>query len=358
MKIIPASKNKGFTLIELMVSMVVTVILLTILFNVTALSSDNFTRAKGKLKMSRVADQVFDQLEIDIASAVISNSDKHWFYVGEPIQDAAEVGDGLDFPNATSLIFYTAAIDKYDGIVGVENIDLGGDVSIVNYKQDFINPLANLTGVSGSDERKPLLFRYIFSPKNAFNGITSVAASSAGADITNIWEIVWENAENSAGDPLELGDDTEDFNFDEVLGDGVFGMTTGFEIEFKRNETTSDGSTVTITERKTIFIRPGLNEDGEATEASEGIGTFLTIGVNGIDTDATDIVELLNDDDVFGLRVQNMILSLTLLDEIGMNYISRLAQGTADVGQFGDEDERRSNLIKEHGFTFTRIVPF
>jgi len=350
MKIILTRKSRGFTLIELMVSMVITVILLTILFNVTALSSDNFTRAKGKLKMSRVADQVFDQLEIDIASAVIQNEDKHWFYAGAPIDTATTVGLGLDFPNATSLVFYTAAIDKYDGIIGVTGVDLGGDVSIVNYKQNFVDPLATLSeGISELDsttEAKPMLFREIFSPNEAFDGLIATipevdTETGEVSDVRTVWKEIF-------GSP----DSSEDFNFSQVLGDGVYGLTTGFELEFNR---TDPSTGLSERERKIVFIRPS------ATESSEGVGTFLNIGVGGVISDEESLFdpdEFTPREGITNIRVKNMILSLTLLDEVGMNYISRLSQGTADVGQFGDEDERRSNLIKEHGFTFARVIPF
>ena len=76
---------KGFTLIGLMVSVAITVILLGILFNITATSADSLESAKNKVEMGRPAETLSNQIETDISSMIVRNNQNEWFYVGSPI---------------------------------------------------------------------------------------------------------------------------------------------------------------------------------------------------------------------------------------------------------------------------------
>ena len=148
MKILRQHIKKGFTIVELLVAMTVTVILVTVLLQLTTTSGDVLTSTQNKVDLSSKANRVFDVIESDISSIVVRRDGFDWFYAGAPIEGAnapnyinnPNVGElrvgqtngnyvpgnsgDFSFPNVSTMVFLTAPLDRYDGLIG-EAEDMG-----------------------------------------------------------------------------------------------------------------------------------------------------------------------------------------------------------------------------------------
>ena len=133
----PSAKAKGFTLLELMVAMSVTVILLGMVTFMTGVSMDGYKGSRDKVVAGRQAKEALDAITKDFEAMVAraDGSDNMWLYAEvEPNLSTALGGPaGKTITNAPRLIFFTGAPDRYDGDIGGTN-DNGGDVSAVAYR--------------------------------------------------------------------------------------------------------------------------------------------------------------------------------------------------------------------------------
>ena len=131
----PSAKAKGFTLLELMVAMSVTVILLGMVTFMTGVSMDGYKGSRDKVVAGRQAKEALDAITKDFEAMVAraDGSDNMWLYAEvEPNLSTALGGPaGKTITNAPRLIFFTGAPDRYDGDIGGTN-DNGGDVSAVS----------------------------------------------------------------------------------------------------------------------------------------------------------------------------------------------------------------------------------
>lgn len=125
--------KSGFTLVELLVSMAITLIIVTVLVSVTSMAMDTWNRSRSELRASRQAKAMVDTMARDFEGLVTrSGNDFEW--LSATIDSSGDIGES---PNASKLIFFTAATDRYNGEIGTDNKDNpdhGGDVSCVGYK--------------------------------------------------------------------------------------------------------------------------------------------------------------------------------------------------------------------------------
>lgn len=157
------SPRQGFTLAELLVAMGITAIILTLLVSVTGVALDGWRVSRNKVRASRQAKAALDQLSRDFESMVVrSGNNFEWLYSES---ESDEVGpSGGKSPNAAEILFFTAATDRYDGQIGVDGIDEGGDVSAVRYKLYYKDPIAD----SETDYSVFALFRQLVNPDDSF----------------------------------------------------------------------------------------------------------------------------------------------------------------------------------------------
>lgn len=157
----PVKIRAGFTLLELLVAMVVTTIIVTILVSITSIAIDVWNRSRAELRASRQAKAMVDTLARDFESLVIrSGNEFEWLIVNTEKPDS-----GPDIPSAAKMVFFTAATDRYNGEIGTQGVDNGGDVSCVGYQLDWTDPLNSGTG---DDFETFVLYRKLVNPDETF----------------------------------------------------------------------------------------------------------------------------------------------------------------------------------------------
>lgn len=153
-------RTRGFTLMELMVAMAITTIIVTVLVSITSIALDTWNRSRSELRASRQAKAAVDVIALDLESAV-----RRMGNVNEWLSCESDVPGSSS--NASKLIFFTAAADRYNGMIGDSSVDKGGDVSCVGYRLSYKDP------INGGDTANQtfVLNRYLVDPKPAFDNL-------------------------------------------------------------------------------------------------------------------------------------------------------------------------------------------
>lgn len=352
--------RRGFTIVELLVSMAITVVLLSIVISVAGTSADILTKAKTKADLSTKSDRIFTIMESDMDSMLIKKDTSHWFYAGLPYDvgtntpryidasanDLVEVtqrsnavssiGD-FSFPSVANMVFYTSAIDGYDGVRNAAG-DAGGDLSFVEYQLDFNNMVnADLgSGITGTqdDNPSPHFFRWIEFPDNTFKTI------SGSEPLVK----VFNDAASSAG----YIEPNKQRAFS-VLATNIYSLSATFNISYLDD-----------TGRKIYgFIVLTPHEPAGAYNA-----TSIGIGPNGtLYSDATEYFNVGTATNYFsdstakvgfnGMKIDSVNVTITMLDQGGLLYLEGLISGE---GSFARMD--RSELLQRHGYSFSKSLDF
>jgi type II secretory pathway pseudopilin PulG len=187
-----SAAKRGFTLVELIVAMAITIIIVGVLVSVTSIATDTWNRSRSELRASRQAKSMVDAMVRDFEALVIrSGNANEWL---SAITETDLPGSaGMSSANASKLIFFTSATDRYDGQIGTTD-DLGGDVSCVAYELDYKDPLV----VGGKDFETFVLNRLLVDPKETFDKLLgeedlTTALDSSTVKIENPVNFVCEN---------------------------------------------------------------------------------------------------------------------------------------------------------------------
>ena len=157
--------KRGFTLMELMVAMAITTIIVTVLVSITSIALDTWNRSRSELRASRQAKSMIDTMARDFESLVTRRGNTGEWLSAVTDPDLGKIGDKMVSTNASKLIFFTAATDRYDGQIGTST-DLGGDVSCVAYQLEYKDPI-DPTGTTKFETF--VLSRLLVSPKDTFD---------------------------------------------------------------------------------------------------------------------------------------------------------------------------------------------
>lgn len=165
MKIHLKKSPRGFTLVELLVAMAITTIIVTILISITAISLDTWNRSRAEIRAARQAQAMTEIMARDFEAMVVRTGNNfEWLFA--KASDA--VGPtGNQSPNSSDIIFFTAATDRYEGQVGVDGVDLGGDISAVGYALEYKDPI----DPAGSNFRTFVLYRKLVNPDETFENL-------------------------------------------------------------------------------------------------------------------------------------------------------------------------------------------
>ncbi|MGL4399558.1 MAG: PulJ/GspJ family protein [Luteolibacter sp.] len=170
--------RRGFTLMELMVAMAITTIIVTVLVSITSIALDTWNRSRAELRASRQAKIMMDVMARDFEALVTRRGNPNEWLTATTAASLPG-GNDLKSTNASKLIFFTAATDRYDGKIGVANKDLGGDVSCVAYELDYRDPIR----VTGSGFETFVVSRVLKNPNETFDkllGKTDLSAAFVG----------------------------------------------------------------------------------------------------------------------------------------------------------------------------------
>lgn len=299
--------QKGFTLVELLVSMTITLIIIGLLMGMTKMAVGAWHKTQTKTRSSKLAQEVFDSIGKDLEGMVVRTGNNfEWLLISESPEDT--VGDrgpttNKEMLNPLDISFFSAVTDRYDGQIGVSGVDNGGDISMVRYRlihQDLI----------GGSVLKPVfaLYRERINPDETF---TEMLAQPTIDGIRDSSEIV------------------EEANF---LAENIFDFTLSFNFEY---------TLANVKQYKRVVIR------------NSGVGAGLSIKGNQILVNGVSI-QTPPPGNPNGLpngassaRLAGVDVSILVLSDGGMNGLQNANITTA--AQF-------AAYLKEHGHLYSKSV--
>ncbi len=291
---------------ELMVAMAITTIIVTVLVSITSIALDTWNRSRSELRASRQGKAMIDTIARDFESMVVRRGNANeWL---SAIAETRGIGRNLQSTNASRLIFFTAATDRYNGEIGVVNRDRGGDVSCVAYELQYKDPLA--TGATGRFETF-VMSRLLVNPDETFARLLGTpdlptAFTSFAPTVSNPENFVCEN---------------------------VFQFSVTFNIQVSQ----VNGTTTTLVN---VPVTVGSNGGVNAAQRFRILGS-------GIDTDAAGGVTPAQ---LAAGRLTSMQISVTVLSDLGVDQLrTRSFSGNQQAEFLAKNSYQYSKLVQLPG---------
>lgn len=296
----------GFTLIELLVAMAITTVIITILVSITAMSLNTWNRSRAEVRAARQGKAMVDSMARDFEALVTRKGNTfEWLYAKSSPTAAGPKGNTS--PNAIELIFFSAVTDRYNGQIGVANVDLGGDVSTVGYQLIYKDPIDS----SSTDAYKTfVLYRKLVDPKETFEKNLGQATLAGKVDFGTSGNTVVSAEEN-------------------FICENVYQFTITFLVRFTEGTTTR---TVRVP------IGQGLNSATDLVVRGTGITNIAGTGITTI-TGATK-------DQIQSAQITAAEISLTVLTDFGLEQLRRRTFTPAEKAKF----------ISLNSFEYSKVV--
>jgi len=194
----PQTIHRGFTLIELLVAMVITTIIVSVLVSVTSLAMDTWNRSRSELRAARQAKTMVDSMANDFEALVTRRSNANEWLSAVVDPNLSSLGPAsLKSANATRLIFFTAATDRYNGDIGTAFPANAGDVSCVGYQLMYQNPFTlSASPSAGADYNTFVLYRLLVNPNVTFTNLLGKAGDSPLQPLNTVFTGALSQAKN------------------------------------------------------------------------------------------------------------------------------------------------------------------
>ena len=271
--------KSGFTLVELLVSMAITLIIVTVLVSVTSMAMDTWNRSRSELRAARQAKAMVDTMARDF-EGLVTRSGNTYEWLSATSSPIAEGNNS----NASELIFFSAATDRYNGQIGVDGTDKGGDVSCVAYRLKYKNPIKE----SSSTYQTFVLNRLLLNPDTTFTDLLG-KADLAAAFLPHSSKL----------------DEVENF-----VCENVFQFTVTFQIEVTK-DVSSDPTKPNI---RKFTIPESIIKGGGAENSVESfrvLGSGIVANVSGTTIDSVSI----SDAEIKSGSITAVGISLTVLTD-------------------------------------------
>ncbi len=185
--------SRGFTLIELMVTMVITAIIVGVLISITSLAMDAWQQSRSEVRCARQAKSMLDAMAKDMESFVFRPGNSYEWLYAKTSTPLPTTTTGMASTSASDLIFFSAATDRYNGQIGTST-DKGGDISCVAYKLVYQDPIKGNSGTLPTFA----FYRELENPDVTFANLLGqanlyTAFSSYQANLISVQNFVCEN---------------------------------------------------------------------------------------------------------------------------------------------------------------------
>lgn len=300
-------RGRGFTLVELMVAMAITVALSSVIMTTAVFSMDIWARGRSEVRASRQAKSMAESIARDIESMVVrKGNDFQWLSAETMIPDSGPKGVHRS-GNAARLAFFSSATDRYDGKTGSADTGQGGDVSTVVYELQYKDP----TGAAGNGEYSNfVLYRRLIDPDDTFKDLLCQTDLGGALD----------SYSGSVGD------------FGNFVCENLYQFTLTFHVAVP--ESREEGSRI-------LQIPVKVGDGGGAGF----VGSFKIFG-NRIETALPRGADVTADQLEAG-KLSGLEISLTVLTDAGLRQMhQRPFRTTAD----------ESDFLRKHSFQYSKLV--
>jgi prepilin-type N-terminal cleavage/methylation domain-containing protein len=283
-----SSIKSGFTLMELMVAMAITTIIVTVLVSITSIALDTWNRSRSELRASRQAKGMIDSMARDFEALVTRRGNTNEWLTA--ITESGNIGHKLESTNASKLIFFTAATDRYNGeLAGKDQImgnkdDPSGDVSCVAYGLEYKDPI----GSTGSGFETFVLKCLLVNPDETFNKLLGKA------------DLVAELPKCT----VRLDDPA---NF---VCESIYQFTITFHVQVSQTSTGTSSATTIVN----VPVKLGKSNSGQTTSSFKIKGTGIETGYAG---------DTVSADELKGGRITTMEISATVVSDFGIDQLKR-----------------------------------
>lgn len=285
--------------------MAITTIIITILVSITAMSLDTWNRSRSEVRAARQGKAMVDTMARDFESLVTRKGNTfEWLYAKSNPSSDGPKGNGS--PNAIDLIFFSAATDRYNGEIGVNGVDLGGDVSTVGYQLVYKDPIDS----SATDTYKTfVLYRKLVDPKETFDKILGQPSIEGKVDFGSTGSSVVSAKEN-------------------FICENVYQFTVTFHLRI--TDSTSTPPTI-----KTVRVPVGQGSNSTKKFSITGAGIISDSAVTGATTDQIKSAQLTAAE-----------ISLTVITDFGLQQLRRRTF----------TPDEKAKFISQNSYEYSKLV--
>lgn len=296
---------------ELMVAMAITSIIVTVLVSVTSVALETWNRSRAELRASHMGKMAIDYIARDLEAFVVRSGNNNDWCQATLDPELSTHGDSLVSSNASRLMFFTGATDRYDGNAGDPSFDKGGDVSCVAYLMRFRDPVNSKS--SGSKFKTYVLNRKLVDPNATFTQLLGATNSLNPASYLDPLFTGFYSAATISNKP----------NF---LCENIYQFTLTFHVQ--ASDTTDPTRPAVLTN---IPVRIGAG--------SGDVKSFRVTGT-GIVTDPVNA-------QVAAGRLRAVEISVTVISDFGIDQISKR--------KFAN-DSKKAEFLAKNSYQYTKVV--
>ena len=294
---------------ELMVAMAITSIIVTVLVSVTSVALDTWNRSRSELRASHMGKMAVDYLARDLESLVVRSGNTNDWCSAILDPDLSTHGDSLVSSNASRLVFFTGATDRYDGNVGDPSFDKGGDVSCAGYLLKFRDPVNSKA--SSSKFKTYVLNRMLVDPNSTFTQLLGATDSRTSSK--------WL-------DPVFLGlyPASKISNKPNFLCENIYQFTLTFHVQ-----TTDTTKTPALLTNIPVMIG----------STSDAVQSFRLTG-SGIVTEPANPL-------VAAGKLRSVEISVTVISDFGIDQLSKRKFANAS---------KQAEFLAKNSYQYTKVV--
>lgn len=300
-------RRSGFTLIEIMVAAVITIIMIGLVIQITSEVLNIWNRSVGKLSANAEARIAMEVITSDLETAIFRNDGLRWL---EARDDNSLPTIGGYSTQTISLAFFTTALDRR--LEDNSRNPIPGNVSAVEYKLVYQDPV---TGDPDPEDNTYALHRRLIDPVTTFSSLLGAE------DQTNFGS--WLNTQVTADSRVDLDAYSPTGAAEHYLA----GNIVNFQVTFYVIDVNEEGDEVPV-------VVPSPVQYG-GPNSSVGPQAPLDSG--------------------FRHPIEYAEISLTIVSDEGMQILRNLADDRAGTGYSQSEGV---NVVLEHGEVFKRRVYF